>query len=520
MGWPFFEVHRSKNQLSIIMKENFSIPDPINKIARDKFGIDYVFPFQRLVISNILRAGKIPGFETDPDFEEELAPRQIVLLPTGAGKSLCFMLPAFLLDGITLVIFPLLSLLSDQLRRTEECGLNAAILRGGQSETERDKILEKCREGRIKMILTNPETLLNESVLKNLKGLDICHAVIDETHTVSEWGDSFRPAYLELGSILKEISPDLITAFTATASQHILDRIKEVLFPEETPNVVYGNPDRANIAYSVIKTEAPDRTILELVERSEKPLIIFSSSRTATELNARMLRRELNNNEVFFYHAGLEKEEKEHIEQWFFQSDEGILSATCAYGMGVDKKNIRTVIHTEPPSTVESYLQESGRAGRDRNPAQAYLIYTDEAKRRLSIINNPLSRKRYISLINYCENKSECRRESLLAMLNSEPEICSGCDVCNGSSFIPFDSDEILRIVKKNKGRFSKRTFIHFLKGYRTGEIVSSYKHEIQGFGLLNNWKTEMIEEMIGLMIKAGTLSIPSKGIRKHRLTV
>jgi len=495
------------------------LPDPLNQLAKNNFAIDYIFPYQRLVISNILRASGTAGFEIDDSFEEELSPRQIVLLPTGAGKSLCFMLPCLLLDGITLVIFPLLSLMSDQLRRTEEACINAVILKGGQSRDERDEIFQQCRANTVKMILTNPETLLNEEILYKIKNIPISHLVIDETHTVSEWGDSFRPAYLEIHKIISALRIKMITAFTATASPHILKRIKEIIFPGKTPNIVYGNPDRDNISYKVIHSTSPAKTLQEQIGISEKPLIIFSSSRTGTELTARMLRNHLKQDNIFFYHAGLENEEKEKVEKWFFNSIDGILVATCAYGMGIDKKNIRTVIHIDLPPTVESYLQESGRAGRDRKQSQAILLYNPSVRKKLKKMTNQLARDRFQSLIDYAENHTACRRETLLALLDSTPEICNGCDVCSDSLSTDEHKSQVLAILSKNKRRFSKRDFIHFLKGYRNRDIKAKLLHEINGFGILHDWDTDSIEEMIDVLISIKNIKIPRRGFWKNNLS-
>ncbi|MBB6478597.1 RecQ family ATP-dependent DNA helicase [Spirochaeta isovalerica] len=493
--------------------------DPLNHEAKTHFGIDYIFPFQRLVIANILRSAGVKGFEVDDDYHEELSPRQIVLLPTGSGKSLCFMLPAFLLDGITLVVFPLLSLMSDQLRRANEAGLDAVILRGGQSPDDRKSIFRKCRVGNIKMILTNPETLQNRDVLDVLREMMISHLVIDEAHTVSEWGDSFRPAYLETGKILNEIDVPIVTAFTATASPHILNRIKSVLFPNDTPNVIYGNPDRSNISYSVIKSASPNQTLLRKIKELDKPAIVFTSSRTSTELTARMLRRELVSKNVFFYHAGLEKPEKEKIESWFFHSDDGILVSTTAYGMGVDKSNIRTVIHLEPPPTVESYLQESGRAGRDRDHAEALLIYNSRTKERLNKILDEHSAERFKSMLHYGENESSCRREYLLKLLNSAPEICSGCDICRDAVESEEYEELVMSIITANKRRFTRKELVFFLKGYKTPHIKERLLHCLWGFGIFYQWSTEMLEELVDSMIYTGVLRLPQKGIGKHRIS-
>lgn len=493
--------------------------DPINDIAQKHFGIEYVFPFQRLVISNILRAAGSGEFEIDPSFEDELTPHQIVLLPTGAGKSLCFMIPAFFLKGITLVIFPLLSLLSDQQRRTEEACLQSVILRGGQSSGERDEIFRQCRDGEVKMILSNPETLLKDEILNTIGTLNISHLVVDETHTVSEWGDSFRPAYLELDKIISAIGVQLITAFTATASEHILERIKEIVFPGNTPNIVYGNPDRGNISYHVIRSVNPMRTLTELTGEVDKPLIVFSSTRTGTELTARILRKHLQSENIYFYHAGLHKEEKETVEKWFFTSENGILVATCAYGMGIDKKSIRTVIHIDPPSTVESYLQESGRAGRDRAPAKAILIFNPLTKRKLSSIKDPLVKKRFYSMISYAENDRDCRRETLLSLLDSTPEVCNGCDVCEDSIIRESYKTEILMIIKRNQRKFTKIDFIYFLKGFSNREIRSHHLDSINGFAILSHWSTDSIREIIQNLITLGELRIPESGFWKNYLS-
>ncbi|MBT3273020.1 MAG: ATP-dependent DNA helicase RecQ, partial [Spirochaetales bacterium] len=277
----------------------------------------YLFPYQRLVVSNILEKRD-----------------QIVILPTGAGKSLCFSLPALLLDGPTLIIFPLLALMADQARRLEETGRDVAIIRGGQKPEERDRIWNDIEAGKVTYILSNPETLIQEKTAARLKSLGISHMVIDEAHTVSEWGDSFRPSYLQLAEIRKNAEIPQVTAFTATASEYVLKRIREIVFEDSNPNLVQAVPDRPNISYSVHPALSKDYEIRAQVETAKRPAIIFCRSRTATELTARMLRRQLNEDDIRFYHAGLEREEKTAVEEWFFESNNGILTATCAYGIG------------------------------------------------------------------------------------------------------------------------------------------------------------------------------------------
>ena len=333
------------------MEEPFFVPDILTETAQNSFGISYLFPYQRLVISNILEVGDAFGTEDLPDGDEYDPPsKQIVILPTGTGKSLCFMLPSLLLDGPTLVIFPLLSLISDQMRRCEEAGIGAACLTGGQDMAERKAVFSGISDGRIKIVLTNPETALSPRVLPELKKCRFLHLVFDEVHTVSEWGDTFRSTYLESKRIYKEAEIPIVTAFTATASETVLKRVKEILFPDEVPHIVSANPDRPNIAYTVLPSLNKINSLQLLLETPEsrpipyrewapaslvrRPVLIFCSTRRTAERTALELRLRLHDNEIFFYHAGLSREEKARIEKWYHKSDTGILAATIAFGMG------------------------------------------------------------------------------------------------------------------------------------------------------------------------------------------
>ena len=402
--------------------------DEINAAARRFFRIGYVYPYQRLVIHNVLCGCGCFGEEA----RREVVRRQIVILPTGSGKSLCFMLPGVLIERPVLMIFPLLSLMSDQERRIRETGQSCAVLRGGQSKEERAEIYASLKDGRLRFLIANPETLLVPSVAEAVAGIVFAHVVIDEAHTVSEWGDTFRGAYLKLRSVLEGLRFDMLTAFTATASSDILNRMKPLIFADEEVNLIYGDPDRVNIHYSVVKTDCKHAALAELVQQSQKPLLVFARSRKRTRDLAVFLRKTLGSDEIYFYHAGLTKEEKKAREQWFFASDGGILTATCAYGLGVDKQNIRTVIHFDLPPTIEAYLQESGRGGRDRQPASAYLLFSREDSQFAQTVSEPLLRRRYESVLSYAESKS-CRRAFLIDKLDKKSENCSGCDVCGGT---------------------------------------------------------------------------------------
>jgi ATP-dependent DNA helicase RecQ len=237
--------------------------------------------------------------------------RQIVLLPTGAGKSMCFQVPAFVLDGPTLVIYLLLALMSDQKRRMEESQLDCVVFRGGQSLEEIEENFCRIQNG-AKIILANPEVLQNQHLLARLSTIKIKHIAIDEAHCVSEWGDSFRPSYLQLGKIIKVLNPPMITAFTATASPQVLERMSEILFDGQA-HVVRSESDRQNIHYYVKKAACKKKEALKLALTEEKPMIIFCGTRFNAADMAKELNAFFNKKVAQFYHAGFEKSEKERM---------------------------------------------------------------------------------------------------------------------------------------------------------------------------------------------------------------
>ncbi|GHU26026.1 ATP-dependent DNA helicase RecQ [Spirochaetia bacterium] len=426
--------------------------DPVTAAAAQLFGLSYLFPYQRLVVANILEAAQAasipvvwpdslpmdPYKPEDPDDRESLG-RQMVILPTGAGKSLCFQLPALLLGGATLVIYPILSLMADQERRLQERGFSPVLLRGGQSEEERIRIFEQIRSGTSRFIIANPEILLTRHVFEQLPTLNIVHMVIDEAHCVSEWGESFRPSYLEIGRIVQASGSQLVTAFTATASAPVLEKIDSYIFADHPARRIIGNPDRSNIKYESCGCILPDLGVRDLLITHERPAIVFCSSRLRTEELAQYLRDELEEPELRFYHAGLEREEKTAVEKWFFESKTGILVATCAYGMGVDKADIRTVIHRDCPLSVESYLQESGRAGRDGKAAHAILLWGPVDAGLLARAPNEMDKIQLQKMLNYARDTGTCRREALLSLLDYDGENqrvpeSDCCDVCAKSA--------------------------------------------------------------------------------------
>lgn len=437
--------------------------DPLARAAKESFGLEYLYPYQRLVVANVMDSTAIGA--------EPL--RQIVLLPTGFGKSLCFQLPAVFLPHPTIIIYPLLALMEDQRRRLESLGLGCALFRGGQSREERTRAESSIERGEAKIVITNPECIGNPRLLAFLKDAHPSHIAIDEAHCVSEWGESFRPSYLELGRIVETLAPPALSAFTATASPAVFEAVARILFGDTAYRVVEGDPDRPNISYSVLRTLSREHSLVRLAKEMPRPLIVFCSSREGAQLLARMLTERLGDTEVRFYHAGLERHEKKTIEEWFFSSDRGILCSTCAYGMGVDKKNIRSIVHYEAPASIEAYLQEAGRAGRDGLPSRAVLLSGPGVEGRIALEKNELRRSRFRALAAYAESSEGCRRDSLLDLLGTPRESrgpCSGCDRCEGGGRGPREGEAELRdFATANVRRFTCDEALRLLRGECAG---------------------------------------------------
>ena len=441
--------------------------DFVTQTAFDNFGIKYLYPWQRLVVANILEAYE---YWKNPAEYEELGKetdsfckgRQIVLLPTGAGKSLCFQIPALLLDGPSLIIYPLLALMSDQQRRMEEGSLRSVVFRGGQTAEEHEENFRRIKEG-AQIILANPEVLQSQSLLEQLKEVGIKHIAIDEAHCVSEWGDSFRPAYLGLGNVIKTINPPMITAFTATASPTVLARVSEILF-DGMAHIVRAESDRTNIRYYVRNAAAKKKEALLLSRTEDRPMIIFCGTRNKAEDMAQELNVCFGHGTARFYHAGLEKEEKDETEKWFYESKDGILCATCAYGMGVDKKDIKTVVHLEASATAEAYIQEAGRGGRDGSVAKAILLWSLADSMKYSAYKKG---SREAAMREFAET-TDCRRQVLLDALGAEQAVCSGCDLCDARRAAagkddaarhktpPSDWQTAFEIIKKSRNFYSE----------------------------------------------------------------
>jgi ATP-dependent DNA helicase RecQ len=415
---------------------------------------------------------------------------------------------------------PLLSLLADQLRKLRTSCVPVAELRGGMGTAEKARLWAGMRDGTVRLVLATPEACLAERNFAELANCRLSHLVVDEAHCVSEWGDSFRPAYRAVGTLAARLGVAMVSAFTATASLQVLDRIREILFAGREVRVVAGSADRPEISYSVRPSLSRGRAVARLLREEQRPLLVFCRTRNGCETAARAVLRSAPDAPVRFYHAGLARDERADTEAWFLGSADGVLFATCAYGLGVDKPDIRTVAHLDVPASVEAYLQESGRAGRDGGPARAVLLLLPSEDAFLSQRRDPTERSRYLLMLGYARGAAGCMRAALLSLIGQEPPACSGCDVCDGTAASgPEGLQEMLWLVRRHARRFEPRDAAEILRGTVSARSLRSFNDCVPGFGLLVGWDREHVHEAIDALLAGGSLRIPRHGPWKGRLT-
>ncbi len=296
----------------------------------------------------------------------------LTVLPTGAGKSLCFQLPAFAQHGLTIVISPLLALMRDQVTKLKNRGLNATMFTSAQTERELDKTRMAVVSGRSKLLYLSPEQLAKNSVQFWLSQININRLVVDEAHCISSWGHEFRPQYLEITNWLKKHKAVKVSAFTATATNSVVKDIRDVLFQKRKNTCFMSSPIRKNIDIQFIKKDKPRAQLMNLLD-SQKCTVIYCKTRSKCEVIAKAIGPEAR-----YYHAGLDSQERKKNEDDFLTGKLNTIVATTAFGMGIDKANIRCVIHADMPPSIENYVQEIGRAGRDGKASNAYCLYGDE----------------------------------------------------------------------------------------------------------------------------------------------
>ena len=374
----------------------------------------------------------------------------LAIMPTGGGKSLCFQLPALMQDGVTVVISPLIALMRDQVRALRAAGVEAGALTSGNTEEETNAVFAALDAGTLKLLYMAPERLASGGTLNLLRRINTSLIAVDEAHCVSQWGHDFRPDYLRIGDLRKALNVPL-AAFTATADEETRTDIISRLFEAESPKVFLQGFDRPNLHLAFAAKDAPRKQILAFANaRRTQPGIVYCGTRAKTETLARALRED--GHIACHYHGGMEAQDRRDVEARFQQEDGLIVVATVAFGMGVDKPDIRWVAHADLPKSIEAYYQEIGRAGRDGAPADTLTLYgADDIRFRRSQIDEspaPGERRtadhgRLNALLGLAE-ALKCRRQNLLGYFGETTEACGNCDLCATPPEV-FDATQAVR---------------------------------------------------------------------------
>ena len=444
-------------------------------ILKDVFGFDAFRPGQEAVVDAVLGG------------EDVLA-----VMPTGAGKSLCFQVPSLALGGLTIVVSPLVALMQDQVMALKLAGVAADCINSAASRADNVTVWQRAAAGETRLLYMAPERLMTERMLDALSRLPITLFAIDEAHCISQWGPAFRPEYEMLGELKARFSGVPIAAFTATADETTRKDIADKLFSGQGRIFVSGF-DRPNIHLGVEIKDQWKRQLLDfLKDREGECGIIYCLSRKKTEETAAHL------NEKGFtalaYHAGMDAETRAANQNRFLAERGIIIVATIAFGMGIDKADVRFVFHTDIPASIEAYYQEIGRAGRDGYPAEARMLFGlgDMRMRRMFIEDEDSDmerkrreHKRLDALISYCESPG-CRRRVLLTHFGEQPEPCGNCDMCLDPVELADGSHEArlaLTAVMATGERFGAAHIIDVLRGGETEKIAQFGHDRLEVFG-------------------------------------
>ncbi|MDR9482629.1 MAG: DNA helicase RecQ [Salibaculum sp.] len=463
-------------------------------LLRDIFGFDAFRPGQQEIVEAVA-AGR----------------NTLAIMPTGGGKSLCFQLPALVRDGVTVVISPLIALMRDQVRGLQEAGVAAHALTSGNTEEETDAAFRALQDGSCKLLYMAPERLASGGAQRMLRQAGVRLIAVDEAHCVSQWGHDFRPDYMAIGDLRRALDVPL-AAFTATADAETRAEIVDKLFAGQAPQTFLRGFDRPNIHLAFAVKDQPRRQIMAFAgARKGQSGIAYCGTRAKTETLAAALREDGHN--ACHYHGGMEAEDRRAIERRFQQEDGLIVCATVAFGMGIDKPDIRWVAHVDLPKSIEAYYQEIGRAGRDGAPAETLTLFgpQDIGFRRQQIDEGlaPPDRRaadhgRLNALLGLAEALT-CRRQALLSYFDEEAAPCGNCDLCDKPPEV-FDGTTPVRMALSAALRtgesFGAGHLIEILLGSETDKIRQRGHDQLPTYGVgkaysLQQWQA-IFRQMMG----------------------
>ncbi|QIE40933.1 DNA helicase RecQ [Rhodobacteraceae bacterium SC52] len=417
----------------------------------------------------------------------------LAIMPTGGGKSLCFQLPALCRDGVTVVVSPLIALMRDQVRALREAGVAAGALTSGNTDDETEAVFAALDEGTLKLLYLAPERLAASGTQAMLRRIGVGLIAVDEAHCVSQWGHDFRPDYLRIGELRASLNVPL-AAFTATADAETRAEITTRLFGGSPPQEFLHGFDRPNIHLAFAPKDGPRRQILDFAAaRRGQSGIVYCATRAKTETLSKALRED--GHPATFYHGGMEADARRDVEERFQREDGLIVVATVAFGMGIDKPDIRWVAHADLPKSIESYYQEIGRAGRDGAPAETLTLFgSDDIRLRRTQIDESLApperrdadHGRLNALLGLAE-ALECRRSTLLSYFGDRVTTCGNCDLCDRPPDVIDGTDAVrkaLSAILRTGENFGAGHLIDILTGTQTDKISQRGHDKLPTFGV------------------------------------
>lgn len=456
----------------------------------------------------------------------------LCVMPTGAGKSICYQIPALLLSGVALVISPLISLMKDQVDQLVQNGVPSAAINSGMSWDEVKPTFFRARAGEIKLLYVAPERLESSGFREFLRDVELSMVIVDEAHCVSQWGHDFRPSYLNIAPAIASLSDrPVVGAFTATATPEVrVDIAKQLCLKD--PEITVNGFDRENLFFQVERPEDKTGFVVSYVKKfADMPGIVYCSTRKAVDALCRKLQE--RGIKAVRYHAGLSDEERRESQDSFIYDRASVIVATNAFGMGIDKSNVRYVLHNNMPSSIDSYYQEAGRAGRDGAPADCLMLFSradiSTARFLISQGEDETSVKeglRKLRLMTDYANTSDCLRAFILRYFGEKRDgTCGNCGSCVSSverADVTIDAQKIIscvyRAAQKSEGRsFGTRTISDVLRGVMSTEVEAYELDKTSTWGIMAGSSADDIMDLTEFIIARGLLQ--TEDLRSLRLS-